>query len=122
MNSIDIFLGTDIIEVNRIKNSISAIGQRFVNRIFTSDEQNYCLSKRRPEIHFAGRFAAKESVMKALISSGYNRSIPFKTIEIIPSKNGSPEVNLGLLFEGKIKLSISHTENYAIASAIYLKQ
>ena len=122
MNSIDIFLGTDIIEVNRIKTSISAIGQRFVNRIFTSDEQNYCLSKRRPEIHFAGRFAAKESVMKALISSGYNRSIPFKTIEIIPSKNGSPEVNLGLLFEGKIKLSISHTENYAIASAIYLKQ
>ena len=122
MNSIDIFLGTDIIEVNRIKNSISSIGQRFVNRIFTSDEQNYCLSKRRPEIHFAGRFAAKESVMKALISSGYNRSIPFKTIEIIPRKNGSPEVNLGLLFEGKIKLSISHTENYAIASAIYLKQ
>ena len=122
MNSIDIFLGTDIIEVNRIKNSISSIGQRFVNRIFTSDEQNYCLSKRRPEIHFAGRFAAKESVMKALMSSGYNRSISFKTIEIKPSKNGSPKVNLGLLFEGKIKLSISHTENYAIASAIYLKQ
>ena len=122
MNSIDIFLGTDIIEVKRIKTSISAIGQRFVNRIFTSDEQNYCLSKRRPEIHFAGRFAAKDSVMKALISTGYNRSIPFKTIEIKPSKNGSPEVNLGLLFEGKIKLSISHTENYAIASAIYLKQ
>ena len=122
MNSIDIFLGTDIVEVNRIKTSISAVGQRFINRIFTSDEQNYCLSKRRPEIHFAGRFAAKESVMKALISSGYNKSISFKTIEIKPSKNGSPEVNLGLLFEGKIKLSISHTENYAIASAIYLKQ
>ena len=122
MNSIDIFLGTDIIEVKRIKTSISAIGQRFVNRIFTSDEQNYCLSKRRPEIHFAGRFAAKESVMKALISSGYNKSISFKTIEIKPSKNGSPEVNLGLLLEGKIKLSISHTENYAIASAIYLKK
>ena len=122
MNSSDIFLGTDIVEVNRIKTSISDTGQRFVDRIFTPDEQNYCLSKNKPEIHFAGRFAAKESVMKALMSSGYKKSLSFKSIEIKPSSNGSPRVNLDLLFEGEIKLSISHTENYAIASAIYLKQ
>ena len=122
MNSSDIFLGTDIVEVNRIKTSISDTGQRFVDRIFTPDEQNYCLSKNKPEIHFAGRFAAKESVMKALMSSGYKKSLSFKSIEIKPRSNGSPRVNLDLLFEGEIKLSISHTENYAIASAIYLKQ
>ena len=122
MNSSDIFLGTDIVEVNRIKTSISDTGQRFVDRIFTPDEKNYCLSKNKPEIHFAGRFAAKESVMKALMSSGHKKSLSFKSIEIKPSNNGSPKVNLDLLFEGEIKLSISHTENYAIASAIYLKQ
>ena len=121
MNSVEIFLGTDIVEINRIKASISTTGKRFVDRIFTPDEQNYCFSKNKPEIHFAGRFAAKESVMKALMSSGYKKNISFKSIEIKPRNNGSPKVNLDILMEGKIKISISHTENYAIASAIYLR-
>ena len=122
MESVDIFLGTDIVEINRIKTSISTTGQRFVDRIFTQNEQHYCFSKNKPEIHFAGRFAAKESVMKALMSSGCKKKLFFKSIEIIPSDNGSPVVCLDVLLEGRIKLSISHTENYAIASAIYLRE
>ena len=57
----DIFIGTDIVEVSRIRSSIDRTGQRFLDRIYTVLEQKYCRSKSYPEIHYAGRFAAKES-------------------------------------------------------------
>ena len=63
----EIFIGTDIIEVIRINDSIKNYGKRFLNRIFTESEQRYCNSCSQPSIHFAGRFAAKEAVKKAFI-------------------------------------------------------
>ena len=114
-----IYIGTDLVEVTRIRSVINENGDRFLNRIFTQFEQKYCQSKANPVMHYAGRFAAKEAVMKALKSSGYNEYIPFDSIEIQSSETGEPLVVMELKFGGICKVSISHTETHAIASAIY---
>mgnify|MGYP000353060470 CR=1 FL=1 len=94
----------------------------FKNRVFTTLEQRYCDSKPSPSIHYAGRFAAKESIIKAVKSSGYKNTIPFKEIEILPSDSGAPIVDLYFVLEGDCKVSISHTESHAIASALYIQK
>ncbi len=115
----DIFIGTDLVEVARIRSAIQETGERFLNRIYTKTEQDYCGSKANPEIHYAGRFAAKEAIMKALKSSGMDDPISFESIEILSSKTGEPIVVIDIKFGGKCKVSISHTNSHAIASAIY---
>ncbi len=113
------FIGTDLVEVSRIQSAIKEIGKRFLNRIYTATEQNYCQSKAKPEIHFAGRFAAKEAIMKALKSSGINDPIAFSSIEIQSMDTGEPVVVLDSKYQGQCKVSISHTDSLAIAFAIY---
>ena len=115
------FIGTDIVEVDRINKLILKYGQLFKNKVFTSIEQNYCDSKSTPSIHYAGRFAAKESIIKAVKSSGYKNPISFKDIEILPSDSGAPLVSLHFLLEYECKVSISHTRSHAIASALYIQ-
>ena len=115
----DIFIGTDLVEVARIRTTIQETGDRFLNRIYTITEQDYCKSKANPEIHYAGRFAAKEAIMKALKSSGVDDPISFESIEILSSKTGEPIVVIDIKFSGQCKVSISHTNSHAIASAIY---
>jgi len=115
----DIFIGTDLVEVVRIRSAIQETGDRFLNRIYTKTEQDYCKSKANPEIHYAGRFAAKEAIMKALKSSGVDDPISFESIEILSSKTGEPIVVIDIKFGGQCKVSISHTDSHAIASAIY---
>ena len=115
----DIFIGTDLVEVVRIRSAIQETGDRFLNRIYTKTEQEYCKSKANPEIHYAGRFAAKEAIMKALKSSGVDDPISFESIEILSSKTGEPIVVIDIKFGGQCKVSISHTSSHAIASAIY---
>lgn len=116
-------IGTDIIEVKRIKNVIRRNG-KFENKIFTDPEIAYCRSKRNFYINFAGRFAAKEAVAKLF---GENiKPVIYKEIEIKNGANGEPGVSLSggtkllakkLGFK-KFLISISHTENYAVAMAI----
>ena len=115
----DIFIGTDLVEVARIRSAIQETGDRFLNRIYTTTEREYCKSKANPEIHYAGRFAAKEAIMKALKSSGVDDSISFESIEILSSETGEPIVVIDTKFSGQCKVSISHTNSHAIASAIY---
>lgn len=115
----DFFIGTDLVDVARIRSAINETGDRFLNRIYTKTEQDYCQSKANPEIHFSGRFAAKEAVMKALKSSGMNDPIPFSSIEIRSADNGEPVVILEIKHQGHCRVSISHTESHAIAFAIY---
>ncbi|MAQ86905.1 MAG: holo-[acyl-carrier-protein] synthase [Candidatus Marinimicrobia bacterium] len=122
MEASDIFLGNDLVEVSRILSSIDKIGQRFIDRIYTKHEQDYCNSKSKPEIHFAGRFAAKEAVIKALKSSGFKKPTPFNLIEIKSGSDGEPIVRFDFPCEGQCKVSISHTENHAIASAIFISE
>lgn len=116
-------IGTDIIEVKRIKNVIKRNG-KFVNKIFTDPEIKYCLAKKNSYINYAGRFAAKEAVAKLF---GENiKPVIYKEIEIKNGANGEPRVSLSggtkllakkLRFK-KFLISISHTENYAVAMAL----
>ena len=116
------FIGTDIVEVERINKLLLRSGELFKNKVFTVLEQNYCESKSSPSIHYAGRFAAKESIIKAVKSSGYKNPIPFKDIEILPSDSGVPIVDLHFISKWECKVSISHTEFYATASAVYIQR
>ena len=85
----------------------------------TNNEIKYCESKVEPAIHFAGRFAGKEATKKALFSAGIVKQISMKEIEII-SSNNIPKVNIADL-EDCINISISHTDNFAIATVIIIK-
>lgn len=116
-------IGTDIVEIERIKNAIDKYGERFKNRIFTDTEQEYCDSFNNNKYqHYAARFAAKESFSKA-IGTGITKGFVFKEIGILNEPNGKPLVILeGALLEKwgkyKISISLSHTDNNAVAYLI----
>ena len=116
------FPGVDIVDVARIKKSIENYKKKFLDRIFSKDEQKYCFSKSNPHIHFSGKFAAKEAVMKSILSCEDVKLIRFLDISIINDNNGIPKVRIKNLPGINIKISISHTENQAIAFAIYNKK
>ncbi|TMD51802.1 MAG: holo-[acyl-carrier-protein] synthase, partial [Chloroflexi bacterium] len=67
-------LGLDATDIGRISDTIERYGERFLKRIFTEGEIAYCLRRRVPAIHFAGRFAAKEATMKAL-GTGHSQGV-----------------------------------------------
>ena len=114
-------IGTDIIEVFRIKTAIEKYQELFLNKVYTIAEQEYCESKHLAKFqHYAGRFAAKEAIFKA-ISNIYKKSnISWLDIEILNSKTGKPEVYLFKEKKENIKLSISHCNEYATATAILI--
>ena len=114
------FIGTDIVSVSRIENIIQQYSDRFKKNIFTYNEKSYCDLKPNPSIHYAGRFAAKEAIKKALYSSGIIDTINFIDIEITPSATGAPQVKLcNIDLENiLVKISISHTDEFAIAFAL----
>jgi len=114
-----IYLGTDIVEIQRIQKNINFKKDKFLSRIFTEGEIEYCESKLNPAIHFAGRFAGKEAIKKAVLSSGLLKRISMKDIEIIPVNN-IPRVKI-LSLDNHINLSISHTQDFATATAIIMK-
>ena len=114
----DLYIGTDIVDVERIKASIDNYQTRFINRVFSIEEQEYCNSKSIPEMHYAGRFAAKEAIIKALKSGGFTQLFNLNDIKIINCSDCSPHVELGFDFKGEIKVSISHTQTHAVAFAI----
>ena len=108
--------GIDIIEIERIAKAIKQWGDGFLNHVFTKEEIAYARKHRYPNQHFAARFAAKEAVLKAL---GDNAHIHWKDIRISNDKNGKPICAYTKnKLKNKILISISHTKNYAVASAI----
>lgn len=114
-------VGTDIIEVERIKNAIES-NEKFVETVFTQKEIEYCESKKITKYeHYSARFAAKEAIFKAI--SNYLKdkySISWKNVEIENDENGRPYVNF-IDIDIKIKdvdISLSHIKDYAIASAV----
>ena len=117
--------GVDIVEVGRIAAMLKDHGERFLARCFTAGERGYSESRKRAAEHLAGRFAAKEAVLKA-IGTGWRSGIAWTDVEVHLLPSGQPEValhraaadaarHLGIT---EWKLSISHTEQYAIASVI----
>lgn len=118
-------IGNDIIEIERIRANIEEYGSRFLNRIFTPQEQDYCLKHKDPAPHFAGRFAAKEAAVKAL-GTGFREGLHWLDVEIIPDSKGKPILQtsslLNILFNNPhLLISISHCRTYATAVAIWTK-
>ena len=116
----EIYIGTDLVDVNRIRSAMERNKDRFITRVFTLSEQEYCQSKADPAIHFSGRFAAKEAIMKALKSGGWDHPVPFNSISIDPIDSGAPMVSLDFIINGECRVSISHTDDQALAFAIFL--
>lgn len=116
-------IGIDIIEIERIKESVDKFGDKFLNRVFTVVELDYCMSKANKYQHLAARFAAKEAVAKAL-SSGWQSSFNWKDIEVYNEPSGMPSVKLfGALLEflgsdKELKLTMSHSHHYVTCFAI----
>lgn len=112
-------LGVDIVSVFRIERMVETWGEDFLDRVFAGSELDYCLSKRRKYEHLAGRFAAKEAVIKAT-----GRKLPWNSIEILSEKNGKPSVRFSLdgqtttPSEVNMFVSITHQEDFALAVAI----
>lgn len=118
-------IGNDIIEVTRIRAILKRYPQKFLNRVFTSSEQEYCLKHKEPALHLAGRFAAKEAVVKAL-GTGFIQGLTWLDIEILPDAKGKPCVVIsdtldGLFSQPILHVSISHCHQYATAFAIWTK-
>ena len=115
-------VGTDIIEVSRIEELIKDKGYKFLNKIYTQNEIDYCESKGPNKYqHYAGRFAAKEAVFKVIQSNNTFKSLMFKDIQILNKDDGSPYVNIvsynHTIYSG-IYISISHIKEYATAIAV----
>lgn len=120
-----ILCGTDIIEIERIKKSIERSGERFLHLIYTPNEIKYCESKKNAKYsHYAGRFAAKEALYKAVYPMLKERfGITWKNAQIINDENGKPKIEfLGIEFEQikSIDISISHCKEYATANVTIL--
>lgn len=111
-------IGSDIVEVGRIERLYKTYGERFLKRVFTKGEIAYCQSKEFPAERFAGRFAAKEAIAKAIYQSGYGEIIPFSHIEILNDSEGRPEVSLLLSIKGNCLVTIAHEKSMAIAFSI----
>lgn len=117
--------GTDIIEIERIKDSIEETNNKFLNRVYTEKEIEYCESKKMQRYqHYAARFAAKEAVFKAIsIKLKDKYSICWKDIEIINNRQGRPSVILQGNIQKNIEqidISLSHCKEYATANVVVM--
>ena len=121
-----VLTGTDIIEINRIKESIESLGETFKNKIYTEKEIEYCESKKNAKYqHYAVRFAAKEAIFKAVSELLSNKfEITWKDAEILDDGNGKPRINFKFKkIEDKIEsidISISHCKEYAVSSVVII--
>ena len=115
-------IGVDLVENARIQHSLDRFGERFLHRIFTAGEIEYCQSMKFPARHFAARFAAKEAVSKAF-GTGIGKAMGWRDIDVHKKESGEPF----LVFHGSADalakkravksawISLSHTEHHAVA-------
>ena len=119
--------GTDIIEIERVKNSIEETDGKLRDSVYTLAEVQYCENKKAQKYqHYAGRFAAKEAVFKALSNTLDNKyEIEWKDIEIQNDDKGRPYVKLKekfMLGIEDIDISISHCKEYAVATVVLIER
>jgi holo-[acyl-carrier protein] synthase len=86
-------IGIDLVENARIRDSIDRFGDRFLSRIYTEVEKEYCSKCSHPVIHYAARFAAKEAAFKAL-GTGWAAGVKWKDVEVRRLGSGKPELHL----------------------------
>jgi len=118
-------IGTDLAEVERIRESIARFGDRFLNRIYTAGERAYSASKANPVERLAARFAAKEAGMKA-IGTGWSQGVTWHDFAVVNEESGRPTLALNGAAKRKadtmgvkrISLSLTHTSATALAVVI----
>jgi holo-[acyl-carrier protein] synthase len=118
-------MGVDIVDIRRVRGILERQGNRFVRRVFTVAEQDYCRAHRDPAPYFAARFAAKEALFKAL-GTGWTRGVTWCDAEVRREESGAPR----LMISGRaqelaeelgtrtVHVSLSHSEETAIAVVI----
>ena len=119
-------LGIDATDIPRIVSTIERYGQRFLQRIFTEGEIAYCMRRREPAIHFAGRFASKEAAMKAL-GTGHTQGVLWRDVEVV-RRGGPPQLQLhggaarkfAAIGGRSALLTITHSDALAIAQVLIL--
>lgn len=120
-------IGTDIVECLRIRKMIDQYGEAFLRRVYTPREIQYCQARKHANEHFAGRWAAKEAILKAL-GTGWSRGIAWTDLEIRNEPGGAPKVRVrGVARDAAVSrgiadilISISHCRTYATAYALAL--
>lgn len=121
-------IGTDIIECDRIGGMLQKHGEEFLRRVFTPQEIAYCGDRKMSQLHYAGRWAAKEAILKVL-GTGWAKGIQWTDVQIVNLASGAPSVVLanraqeiatGLGIR-EVQVSISHCKEYATAFAIGLR-
>jgi holo-[acyl-carrier protein] synthase len=119
-------LGFDATEIERIGATIDRYGDRFLHRVFTDGEIAYCMRRKNPAIHFAGRFASKEAGMKAL-GTGHSQNVLWRDVEVV-RHGGPPQLVLhggaarrfAAMHARSALLSITHTDALAFAQVLLL--
>jgi len=135
MNSFDLPAGTrvlgigvDIVETARIQSSIERFGQRFLQRVFTQGERDYCGAMPIPARHYAARFAAKEAVSKAF-GTGIGKQVGWRDVEVMRKQSGEPYILLhgpaaelaATLHIVSALISLSHSDHYSVANALLIQ-
>lgn len=121
-------IGTDIIEIRRVRKTLTRFPERFAHRVFTEGERSFCFRSQDPVPGLAARFAAKEAFMKA-IGTGFSQGIYWQNVEVTREPGRAPEIKLSgraaeLATEkgvSKIHLSITHGTDFAVAFVILEK-
>jgi len=118
-------IGTEIIECLRVARMIERHGEQFINRVYTAEEIRYCRSRRQATQHFAGRWAAKQAVLKAL-GTNWQRGLSWRDIEIRPAParqavvavRGAMKDLIKQLKVAQLLVGISHCHTHAMACAV----
>jgi holo-[acyl-carrier protein] synthase len=121
-------IGTDIIEVERVRGVLDRQGERFLARVFTEEERAYCSGMKHPHKHYAARFAAKEAVSKCF-STGIGKELGWRSVSVYHGERKQPLVRLDAQGEELLRrvgathvhLSLSHTETVAMAVAALVR-
>jgi holo-[acyl-carrier protein] synthase len=121
-------LGSDLVDVARIRGVWDRQGERFLERVFTEEERRYCLSMKYPHKHFAARFAAKEAVSKAF-STGIGPHLSWKSVSVYHGERMDPRVRLDAKGEALLReagathvlLTLAHTDGQAMAVAALVR-
>ena len=118
-------IGVDIVEIKRMRKAMERSKERFLLRLFTSDEQQYCNGYRDPVPHFAARFAAKEAVFKAL-GTGWAKGVTWLDVEVQKEQQEAPRIALQgeaqklCMAKGasNVHLSLSHSDQWVVAMVV----
>ena len=121
-------MGVDVVDLERIRQALERTGERFVRRIYTPAEEEYCRRHRDPIPHFAVRFAAKEALFKAL-GTGWAKGVQWRDVEVDRSGGGAPRLLLRdeahkhslALGTTVVHCTLSHSEHSAVAVVILEK-